>query len=153
MFDWLFGKKPQPTDDNQDAWSVATAMDGEMPLIIRFRSQPPAGINKTNYQDMIAITWQYEADEESSGMPGEAEKERMDELEDLLMPALESAKVAFLTVIVTGNGVREWQWYSRSAEALIDTMNKCLGSLPAFPISISAQKDPDWATYQQFLDA
>jgi len=36
----------------------------------------------------------------------------MAELEELLDVGLEGERVAFLSVAVTGNRVREWQWYA-----------------------------------------
>ena len=45
-----------------------------------------------------------------NGMPSPAENERMVLLEELLEP-LETQRTAFMTVVVTCNGVKEWQWY------------------------------------------
>jgi len=68
----------------------------------------------------------------------------MSELEDLLEGGLESVCEAFLTVIVTGNCVREWQWYARDPEKVIDLVNKTLGHLEPFPVDFSFQDDPEW---------
>ena len=48
----------------------------------------------------------------------------MGELEDLLVPAFEGKRQAFLTVIVTGNGVREWQWYAREKDAIMEVIEQ-----------------------------
>ncbi len=76
----------------------------------------------------------------------------MAELEDLLESGLESVRQAFLTVIVTGNGVREWQWYARDPEKTMEIVNETLGHLEPFPVQFAFQADPDWEGYQRFLE-
>jgi hypothetical protein len=85
-------------------------------------------------------------------MPDQDVFERMGQLEDLLMPAFEGAEQAFLTVIATGNGVREWQWYARDPDAVMQLVNETLGEYEPFPIQFSFQDDPDWEGYSRFLE-
>jgi hypothetical protein len=75
----------------------------------------------------------------------------MAQLEDLLEEGLESVRQAFLTVVVTGNGVREWQWYARDAKKTMELVNETLGHLEPFPVRFSFQDDPDWTGYRSFL--
>jgi hypothetical protein len=98
---------------------------------------------------MLAITWKYNPANDSR-MPSAKESDQMKVLEDLLERALESAQQAFLTVVVTGNGVREWQWYSRDAAESMNLLNKALASHSPFPITVSKQDDPEWEAYFQF---
>ena len=97
---------------------------------------------------MIAVTWPYDTDD--GGMPSQDAKERMDLLENLLMPALEDGGNSILTVVVTGNGVREWQWYSRSHDETMQLVNSVLAGHDVFPVEFSIQDDPEWAAYSQF---
>jgi hypothetical protein len=76
----------------------------------------------------------------------------MIELEDLLEAGLERVCQAFLSVIATGNGVREWQWYARDPKKLMEQVNKTLGHLEPFPVQFSFQDDPEWEAYSRFLD-
>jgi hypothetical protein len=97
------------------------------------------------------VSWQYEPPN-AQGMPSQEVVERMAQLEDLLMPAFEGAREAFLTVIVTGNGVREWQWYARNPDKAMQLVNETLGDLEPFPVQFSFQDDPEWQGYSQFLE-
>lgn len=144
MFGWLFGKK---NESNEDQWTVATAQDGDMPLIFRIRSVS-GRLNRSDYPNMIAISWPYEPQE--MGMPSPETKTSMDLLEDLLTRPLESGANALLTVVVTGNGVREWQWYTRSQEETMSRVNSALAGQPPFPVEFSVQHDPGWQAYSQF---
>ena len=96
---------------------------------------------------MIVITWKFQS---KSGMPSPAEKERMNDLEESISSIVESKKQAFLTVIVTGNEVCEWQFYSQNKEEFMALLNQALLGKPAFPIQVSLETDPEWAAYKQF---
>ena len=130
-------------------WSIATSEDNGKPLIFRIRNEPPPFVNQSNFPHLLAISWSFGS--ANNGMPSPEENARMAELEDLLDVGLEGEKVAFLTVAVTGNGVREWQWYASDRDAVMESINKTLGHLDPFPIEISFQDDPDWQGYNGFL--
>jgi hypothetical protein len=51
----------------------------------------------------------------------------------LLATAFEGARQAFLTVIVTSNGVRERQWYDRNQDDVMKLVNETLGELEPSP--------------------
>jgi hypothetical protein len=136
---------------SDDTWSMATGEDNGKPLIFRIRNKPPSFARKEAFPHLLAVSWQYEPPN-AQGMPSQEMVERMDQLEDLLMPALEGAREAFLTVIVTGNGVREWQWYARNPDKAMQLVNETLGDLEPFPVQFSFQDDPEWQGYSQFLE-
>jgi hypothetical protein len=134
---------------DEASWSVATAEDDGKPLLFRIRNQPPPFAHKDQFPHLLVVSWAYEPAGDH-GMPSEDEYARMNELEDLLA-ALEDAEQAFLTVIATGNGVREWQWYARAPERTMELVNESLGELEPFPVEFSIQDDPEWAGYERFL--
>ncbi len=107
-----------------DQWTVATGEDNGKPMIVRYRSNPPSGVNIKEYPHLIAISWKYEPTNDS-GMPSKQDNDRMVLLEELL-DSMESQRTAFMTVIVTSNGVKEWQWYSRNQEETMESLNSVL---------------------------
>ncbi len=132
-------------------WKMATAEDEGRPLIFRIRNQAPSFATKAEFPHLLAVCWQYQSPN-AQGMPSSDQAQRMVELEELLEAGLESVGQAFLTVIVTGNGVREWQWYARDPEKTMELVNKTLGDLDPFPVQFSFQDDPDWDGYNRFLE-
>ncbi len=132
-----------------DTWGVATADDDGKPLIFRIRNRPPSFARKEEFPHLLAVCWRYDAANEQ-GMPSEGDAAHMGQLEDLLRPAFEGSRLAFLTVVVTGNGVREWQWYTRSPDDVMRLVNETLGELEPFPIEFCFQDDPDWVGYSRF---
>jgi len=134
----------------ETCWSVATVEDDGKPLIFRIREQAPSFASKEEFPHLLAVSWPYRSPNEQ-GMPAPAEAERMGELEDLLDAGLEGVEQAFLSVIVTGNGVREWQWYARDPEKIMELVNQTLRHRKPFPVQFSFQDDPEWQGYEQFL--
>lgn len=135
----------------EDSWRMATAQDDGKPIIFRIRDNPPSFATKESFPLLLAVCWQYVSPNEQ-GMPASEDTERMSQLEDLLVSAFENAQEAFLTVVVTGNGVREWQWYARTQNGVMKLVNETLGKLEPFPVQFSFQDDPDWEGYAQFLE-
>jgi hypothetical protein len=131
----------------EDKWSVGTTEDNGRPIIIRALSKIPQYIDPSLYPHMIAITWEFQS---KNGMPSSEEKERMNDLEDSISNLVESNKQAILTVVVTGNEVAEWQFYSKNQEDFMGLLNQALAGKVAFPINISLQEDPEWDAYKQF---
>jgi len=135
----------------ESGWTVATGEDNGKPLIIRIRKQPPTFAIRSDFPHLLAISWPFDADNRN-GMPSAQDVGRMAELEDLLVGGLESPGEAFVTAAVTGNGIREWQWYARNPRTIMELINKTLGHLDPFPIKISFQDDPAWQGYNGFLE-
>jgi hypothetical protein len=134
-----------------DTWRVATGEDGGKPLIFRIRNKPPSFARKEAFPHLLAVCWQYESPNEQ-GMPTEEVVARMSQLEHLLAEAFEGTRQAVLTVIVTGNGVREWQWYARNPDEVMKLVSATLGELEPFPVEFSFQDDPEWVGYSRFLE-
>ncbi|GAA4493998.1 DUF695 domain-containing protein [Pseudaeromonas paramecii] len=129
-----------------DGWGVATSEYNRKPLIYRFLLKPPSGIQISDYPDLTGISWVFEASV-NNGMPDSATNTRMIEFEELLENKLEGSNNAFLTLCVTGNRRKEWQWYSRNVGETMKLINQALLGKSRFPILISRQSDPTWSAY------
>jgi hypothetical protein len=136
----------------EDKWGVATAQDNGKPLIYRYILSPPSGVRISDYPDMVAMTWVFDASVRN-GLPEPGTNSRMVELEELLEKTLESKKNAYLTISVTGNGRKEWQWYSRDVSETMKLINEVLSGRVAYPIEISRQSDPGWSAYFDIVNA
>jgi hypothetical protein len=148
MLNRLFGKKEQELSP-EERWTVAQGEDDGLPLIFRIRNKKPHGIELNTYPHLIAISWLYPSTNEFR-MPSSEISTLMMQFEELLETVLEKSQSAFLTVIVTGNERREWQWYSRSPEETMGFVNQVLMEREPFPVEFSMQKDPQWEAYQHF---
>jgi hypothetical protein len=132
-----------------DQWSLATGEENGKMLICRIRLQAPGFATRSTFPRLLVVLWPFNS---PNGLPIPEDLERMTELEGLLQAPLEETRQGFLSVIVTGNGLREWQWYVRDAKSTMELVNRTLGELQPFPVQFSFQDDPDWAVYGRFLD-
>jgi Family of unknown function (DUF695) len=133
-----------------DTWFMATSEDDGKPLIFRIRDAAPSYASKESFPKLLAVTWQFDPNI-NNGMPSADAVERMQQLEDLLVPVFSDTRQAFLTVVVTGNGVREWQWYAKEPDVVMNLVNQTLGEHDPFPVQFSFQDDPEWLGYSRFL--
>lgn len=132
-------------------WSITTGQLDGNPLIFRIRGEPPAFAGRASFGELLAVTWPYESPD-VHGMPAEEVVARMGELEDLLQPALEEAELAFLAVVVTGNGIREWQWYACDLDRVMQRVNEILADREPFVVEFVSQPDPEWKWYERYRD-
>ncbi|MFY9458984.1 MAG: DUF695 domain-containing protein [Aquabacterium commune] len=132
------------------AWATAQSRNPSNGRVIVFRyiQAFAPGFNKAQHATRVIVTWQYASE---NGMPSPAERQRMDELEDLLAPAVEATGVATLALVSTGEGLREWTYYAKSEQAFLGKVNQALQRHPKFPIDIHVAQDKAWRTYEQFV--
>lgn len=112
------------------------------------------GINKFRengkYIYRIDVSWRYNA--LSSGMPEDADAELMEQATDALQAAFTKDKVAVMTGIYTGDGRRDWVFYTKNLHIFSIVFNKALETLDAMPLEISASEDPGWEEYSEMRE-
>lgn len=112
--------------------------------VARFRDNP-------RFSTRVEVTWPYEAD--SSGMPGVEVSEMMQEATELLQRCFDKDPVAVMTGIYTGDGERNWIFYTLSLNIFGRKLNEALAPLPLLPLRISAEADPRWLEYDEMSEA
>jgi hypothetical protein len=130
-------------------WSTAMATrpsDGHR-IVYRYRSEFGPSFKRSAYPDRVIIAWSYKSE---NGMPSKAERESMDRMEDLLAPYVEQTSLSTLTLVSTGEGLREWVYYTASQSEFMAKVNLALRGHPRFPLEIDLWKDPEWKRYEEF---
>jgi hypothetical protein len=148
MFGWLKNKKKEAFPD---IWSICESQENGLPLIIKLREQPPAGIDCSLYQHLVSILWKYDGTE-NNGMPDSDLSFEMGEIEDKFEP-IEHGSIAYMVAAITGNGRKEWLWYTKDAQAYMQIVNQLLKDIPNYPLDFEVSPDPEWKTYQAFIRA
>lgn len=95
----------------------------------------------------MEVTWRYDAD--ASGMPDVKTSEMMEQVTCALQQAFDRDPVAVMTGIYTGDGERNWIFYTLSVNIFGRKLNEALAELPLLPITMYAENDPDWAEYDE----
>jgi hypothetical protein len=132
----------------QDQWTVAQGARNGKPLIVRYRSERPQGVDAVAFPFLLSATWTYQPDE--NGLPSSEEMVLMDKLEDALASSLEGSNTAHLMVILTANGERDWLWYTCGEDEAMRQVNGALKGHKRYPVEFSVQKDRAWKAYAQF---
>lgn len=73
----------------------------------------------------------------------------MEAFETALSPALERNKLALLAYSCTGEGLKEWVYYTRNLKAFGETLNTALSDLPQFPLSFEADEDREASMFKE----
>ena len=103
------------------------------------------------YNHRIEITWKYEAD--NTGMPDEPTSSLMEEVQEALQTDFMKDPVAVLTGIYTGNGERNWVFYTMSVKIFERKLNEDLAKFDMLPLSLYVENDPDWNEYREMREA
>jgi len=130
-------------------WARAIGSDEGKPVSIRFREAPPKNIKIQDYPNLVIIRWDY-VPENDSGMPGTKLFELMADVENAFAEKIENKNNAFLTVSFLGNGVREWQIYTKSTGVLAEDFNQAVSHFQELPLELATELDPNWEAYFAF---
>lgn len=136
----------------KDSWWTAPAEseDGHLIMVTgnkdvaKFRSNPRFCIR-------IEVSWNYTGD--ASGMPDTATSELMEKVQEALQTEFRKDPVAILTGIFTGDGKREWVFYSVSTHIFGKKLNQALEPFPLLPITVYCENDPGWEGYDEMTQA
>jgi len=142
-----FGDKPDESAAG-DNWMVAQGLDGDKRVIFRLLGRRPVSVDTEQYRHLISISWPYEPENEA-GLPSPEQADRMTLLEARLVPALETSRAAFLAIVATGNGLRQWHWYCRDPDETMTLVNQALADCEPFPVEFSLDDDPQWEAHAQ----
>ena len=132
-------------------WTApAEGADGKL-IMVTGRRDVDSFRNNPRFNIRVEITWPYAGD--SSGMPDAATSELMEAVQDALQEAFRKDPIAVLTGIYTGDGERNWVFYTLSTHIFQKKINEALAPFDLLPLSISAENDPDWEEYKEMKDA
>lgn len=93
----------------------------------------------------IEVKWEYKGD--VSGMPDKEDSILMEEATEALKKAFKNDTVGVMTGIYTGEGLREWIFYTKNLHIFSKVFNKALEELPSLPLIIEASEDACWEEY------
>ncbi len=128
-------------------WTApAEAENGKLVLVTgRSGLQNVKATQKYIYR--VEIAWLYEPDEK--GMPDFHTSKLMGEVHDALSATFDKEPVAVNTGIYTGDGERNWVFYTKSLPTFQHKVNEALSAFQQLPLTFQAYEDSDWAEYEE----
>lgn len=128
-----------PTESETGALIMVTGRLGVEPVIATGK-----------YNDRIEITWKYTP--EKNGMPDFKTSSLMEQVTDALNNAFAKDSAAVMTGIYTGDGERNWVFYTLNPKKFQYMLNDALKDFELLPITLYAEKDPEWNEYREMKD-
>ena len=132
---------------SDDWWTAPTEAENGNLILVTGRRSMDNVIQTGLYRYRIEVTWPYEGD--GKGLPLYADSKVMEEITDALNESFDHAPVAILTGIYTGDGQRNWVFYTRSLHIFQRKFNEVMAPFPALPLQFEAEEDPNWQEYHE----
>ena len=132
---------------SDDWWTAPAEGDGGTLILVTGRRAMDNVIASGLYRYRVEVTWPYEGDEK--GLPAYADSKVMEEVTDALNDCFDHDPVAVMTGIYTGDGQRNWVFYTRSLQIFQRKFNETLAPFPTLPLVFEAEEDPDWQEYRE----
>lgn len=135
----------------KNEWFTVPALgeDGKT-IIVTGRLDVDSYRSKERNSIRIEVSMSYEP-EGPLGFPDEATSKLMEKATEAMQAALKGKNTALMTGIFTGDGRRDWVFYTFSTEVFGKFLNHALAQLPVLPLQIYAENDPKWAAYDEML--
>lgn len=132
-------------------WTAPTESENGKLIMVTGRKDVESFRKNPKFSIRIEVTWKYES--EADGMPDKETSEEMEQVQEILENMIRKDPVAVLTGIFTGDGERNWIFYSLSTNIFGRKLNEALADLPTYPLTIYCENDPEWREYDEMSEA
>ncbi len=128
-------------------WTAPAAGDGGGDVIVTGRDYMDDIIAKGKFNIRVDVRLDYTP--LPSGMPSDSDAALMEQATDALMQTFRKDKAAYMTGIYTGEGRRDWIFYTFNLNIFGRVLNRALAELPLLPLRMEAEEDPGWEEYRE----
>lgn len=133
---------------SEDWWSSPTESENGRLVIVTGHGKLDNVRATDEYTIKVEVSWLYPA--LPDGMPQPSVEKLMEEATDALLKEFKTGEVAVCTAIITGDGQRDWVFYTRNLRSFGRVLNRALAPLPQMPLQFSAVDDPNWEEYIEY---
>lgn len=131
-------------------WTAPTEAENGKTVMVTGRDYLDEVIAKGKYIYRVTVAWDYNA--LPSGMPDDGDARLMEAVTDAFISEFKKDKIAYLTGIYTGDGRREWIFYTSNLIIFGKVFNRALAELDQMPLAIEAEEDRDWEEYREMRE-
>lgn len=124
--------------------------DGGHTVIVTGRDNVEKQMNSGKFPFLVRVGWNYNS--LPDGMPDDIDAEIMGRVNDAIEATFSKDKAAYLVAIFTGDGRRDWFFYTGNLAVFGKVFNRALEDIETLPLEIEAQSDPDWEEYLEMRD-
>jgi hypothetical protein len=127
---------------DETKWTLVNGAYGGRKFLIRFRQFPP-DFDRTKYPIRLNIFWLM-SESSSVGLPLQSETVRLEQFEDRIVDAVEPDQHSVLSVVLTGDGQREFVFHTDDDSGFVERLSAMPQEAKPYPIEIRRFRDPDW---------
>ncbi len=131
-------------------WTAPAQSESGRLIMVTGRKDVKKFMDNARFSIRVEVTWTYDGDE--SGMPDKDISTIMEQVQDALTGVFDKDPVAVLTGIYTGDGERNWVFYTLSTHIFGRKLNETLSVFPQLPLSIYCENDPEWLEYKEMCE-
>lgn len=131
-------------------WTAPAEADNGNTIIVTGHDNLDKYIDSGKYDSRVEIVWNYPA--LPSGMPEPDAEEIMEKVTEALQLPLKKERAIVMTGIYTGDGKREWIFYTKNLRIFSFYLNRALENIETLPLEIEAYADPEWEEYKQMRE-
>lgn len=129
-------------------WTAPMEGDNGRTVIVTGRDNMTKIMESRKMPYLIRVSWRYES--LPDGMPVERDAELMGRVHDAFEATFNKDKAAYLVAVFTGEGRRDWLFYTGNLNIFNKVFNRALADIDeTVPFEIDAQSDPDWDEYRE----
>lgn len=131
-------------------WSAPLEGIGGHTVIVTGRDNMDKQMNSGKFPFVVRVSWKYNS--LPDGMPDDMDAEIMGRVTEAIEDTFRKDKAAFLVAIYTGDGRRDWLFYTGNLAIFGKVFNRALADIETIPLEIEAQSDPDWEEYKEMRE-
>lgn len=133
--------------ENNSWLMTAVKYDDGTGKIFRVRETPPKDVSAEKLSTCVIVEWPLDGD-----MPSKELMAHINTFEDAIESLNDDSGDSVQFHIITGQGLREYCYYTTSYEWFINKFSELLSHLPRYPVNIEYQENTDWRYWEQILE-
>lgn len=132
-----------------DSWRAARgSWDGADYLLRTRESLPEVGV-RVRWNQVVFVRWTFA--KSVAGMPSPEDNERCLAFEQAVDAHLTRVGLGVLVAVVTGNGAKEWRFYTHTHDDFMHAFNAALVGHERYPLEIESFVDDEWRALSELL--
>lgn len=133
-------------------WTAPAVAESGKTVIVTGRDYMDDIKAKGKFPYRVDVSWKYTS--KPDGMPVEEDAEKLELITDAFLAEFKRDKCAHLTGIYTGDGERDWIFYTGNLNIFNKVFNRSLSEIEeTIPFEITAESDPEWEEYRDMKES
>ncbi len=128
-------------------WTSPTEAENGKTIMVTGRDYMDEIIAKGKFPYRVTVSWEYNP--LPNGLPADDDAQLMEQATEALLAEFKRDKVAYMTGIYTGDGRRDWIFYTGNLNIFGRVFNRALEDVDSMPLLIEAEEDPEWEEYKE----